>query len=407
MRKRVVKRNRRKNLARTNMKKEKKIQERVADSYASFLTRHPFIILIIAVMFTIIAAYYSGLVENESMGYDNMLPDSIPVIHASNVFSDNFGTVDNVNFAIEIDPYVAGSNEPRDVRELVVLEYIDQLEDYISSSNQVSDTNSAVKILKMMNDGHLPKDVQQVKALMEKNGLLSGYISEDGTTALISISLEENYDSRELVDDMTEALQAVKTPAGISAKASGDAVAEVTVIDMMSNDMATTSQISMFGIILIMLLSFWSIRYGLMPLTTIIIGVVWTMGFIGLLGLGMNTATSGVISMIMGIGIDFGIQVVNRFRQEYTASRDIDVSMRITLENVMFPMFITTLAAIIGFKAMSMGQLTILADMGNMMMYGVVFCFLVAVTVVPVIVIYSERIYGKIHKVKKRIIARI
>ncbi|MGV8140871.1 MAG: MMPL family transporter [Candidatus Woesearchaeota archaeon] len=393
------------------MKKEKKIQERVVDSYASFLTKHPFIILVIAITFTIVASYYSGLVKNESMGYDNMLPDTIHVIRASNIFSDNFGTVENVNFVIEIDPEVAGYNEPRDIRTLEVLEYVNTLEEYISSSNQVSDTNSVVKILKSMNDGHLPKDDSQIKNMIAKNGLLQRYISEDGTTTLISLSLEENYDSKELVDDMNDALNAVKTPVGISAKASGDAVAEVVVMDMMSSDMAKTSQFSMFGIILILLLSFWSIRYGLMPLTTIVIGVIWTMGFIGLMGLGMNTATSGVISMIMGIGIDFGIQVVNRFRQEFARSKDVDLSMKITLENVMFPMFITTLAAIIGFKAMSMGQLTILSDMGNMMMYGVVFCFLVAVTVVPIVIIYTERIHSKIrskiHKVKRHLMTKI
>ncbi|MGV8086734.1 MAG: MMPL family transporter [Candidatus Woesearchaeota archaeon] len=388
------------------MKKDKTIPEKVAGVYASFLTRHPFIILILAVMLTILASYYAGFIKNDSTEYSNILPDSIEVIKASNIFSDNFGTIETVNIVIEIDPNTAGSNEPRDVRELEVLEYMDILEEYVSSSNQISSTNSAVKILKIMNDGHLPKDISQVKAAISKNGLLQGYISEDGTTALISINLEENYDSEELMNDIDDALMAVKAPSGISSKASGETIAQVTVDRMMSDDMAKTSQISMFGIILILLLSFWSIRYGLMPLTTIIIGVIWTMGFIGFIGMGMNTATSGVISMIMGIGIDFGIQVINRFRQEYTKSKNIENSMKLTMENVLFPMFITTLAAIIGFKAMSMGQLTILADMGNMMMYGVIFCFLVAITVVPVVALYSEKIYEKFHKVKKNFLGR-
>lgn len=388
------------------MKKDKTIPEKIADVYASFLTRHPFIILILAIMLTILASYYAGFIKNDSTEYNNILPDSIEVIKANNIFSDNFGTIETVNIVIEVDSNTAGSNEPRDVRELEVLEYIAILEEYVSSSNQISSTNSAVKILKIMNDGHLPKDISQVKAAISKNGLLQGYISKDGTIALISINLEDNYDSEELMNDIEEALVAVKAPSGIITKPSGEAIAQVTVDRMMSDDMAKTSQMSMFGIILILMLSFWSIRYGLMPLTTIVIGVIWTMGFIGFIGMGMNTATSGVISMIMGIGIDFGIQVINRFRQEYTKSKNIENSMKLTMESVLFPMFITTLAAIIGFKAMSMGQLTILADMGNMMMYGVIFCFLVAITVVPVVALYSEKIYEKFHKVKKNFLGR-
>jgi predicted RND superfamily exporter protein len=332
------------------------------------------------------------------MDYKDILPADLDAIKASNLFADNFGTTDSVNFVIELDPEIAKSNEPRDVRDYEVLEYMDRLQQYISSSKQVSSTNSAVTILKTMNDGHIPKDKAQIKAAMEKNGLLKNYISEDGTTALISINLEENYNDAELLDDMNDALRAVDAPLGVNAQVSGSIIADTIVHNMLSDDMATTSELSMFGIIFILILSFWSIRYGLMPLTTIIIGVIWAMGFIGFIGLGMNSATSGVISMIMGIGIDFGIQIVNRFRQEYTKTKDVEGSMRTTLENVMFPLFITTLAALIGFKAMSMGQLTIFADMGNMMAFGVAFCFLVSVTVVPVITMYAEKVYYRIHR---------
>lgn len=384
-------------------KSDKKFTERAIDAYASFLTRKPIIIVVLAIVMTIIASYYATQIKNESMDYSDILPQDIPVIDASNVFADNFGTTDSVNFVIEIDPDVIGSNEPRDVRDYEVLEYMDRLQKYISSSNQVSGTTSAVTLLKAMNDGHIPKDKSLVIAGMEKNSLLSSYISDDGTMALISISLEENYDDKELLDDMDEALRAVDVPEGISAQASGEVIASTISSNMLSDDMATTSQVSMYGIIIVLILVFWSIRYGLMPLTTILIGVIWAMGFIGLIGLGMNSATSGVISMIMGIGIDFGIQIVNRFRQEYNGSGHIEESMRVTLENVMFPLFITTFAAVIGFKAMSMGQLTIFADMGNMMAFGVSFCFLVAVTVVPVVVIYVERVHGRIRNVRKHL----
>jgi len=365
------------------------------------------VIIIIAILLTIIGAYYSSQIKNETLDYSNILPESIPAIKASNIFADNFGTTDSVNFVIEVNPEIAGSNEPRDVRDYRVLEYMDRLEQYISSSNQVSGTNSAVSILKVMNDGHIPKDNIAIVSAMEKNGLLKNYISEDGTTAIISVTLEANYDDDEIYNDMNEALRAIDAPLGVSAAASGDIMAQITVNRMLSDDMATTSQISMFGIIIILVLTFWSIRYGLMPLTTIIIGVIWAMGFIGFIGLGMNSATSGVISMIMGIGIDFGIQIVNRFRQEHNQTHDIEGSMKTTLENVMFPLFITTLSALIGFKAMSMGQLTIFADMGNMMAYGVAFCFLVSVTVVPVITMYAESVYEKIHRTRKHLMNRI
>jgi len=51
-------------------------------------------------------------------------------------------------------------------------------------------------------------------------------------------------------------------------------------------------------------------------MTTIIFGTLWGNGYVGFIGMGMSSQTSGVLSMIMGIGIDFGIQVVTRYRFE-------------------------------------------------------------------------------------------
>jgi predicted RND superfamily exporter protein len=161
-----------------------------------------------------------------------------------------------------------------------------------------------------------------------------------------------------------------------------------------------------------LIITFGSIKYAFLPLTTIIFGVLWAFGFIGMMGLKMSSATSGIISMIMGIGIDFGIQIIARFRQELNDSGSaktfeefdgkIESSMKQSMNVVLMPMLTTTLAAVLGFKAMSMGQLTVMKEMGDMMTYGVVFCFLAAITFVPAITIVVERISYKMKKSFKK-----
>jgi predicted RND superfamily exporter protein len=100
----------------------------------------------------------------------------------------------------------------------------------------------------------------------------------------------------------------------------------------------------------------------------------------------------------LGIGIDFGIQIINRYRQELkNTNNDVEESMRISITKVFYPLFTTTLAALIGFNAMSLGQLTIMADMGKMMGYGVFFCFLAAISFVPAITIIVEK-FSKSNK---------
>jgi predicted RND superfamily exporter protein len=117
--------------------------------------------------------------------------------------------------------------------------------------------------------------------------------------------------------------------------------------------------------------------------------------------MGMSSQTSGVISMIMGIGIDFGIQLVTRYRLELKnlpALKDRHPqlqlghkdAMAVTLNNVITPMLTTTLAALIGFQAMSLGRLTFLGDMGTMMSYGVAASMIAAITIVPAIILIID-----------------
>lgn len=61
------------------------------------------------------------------------------------------------------------------------------------------------------------------------------------------------------------------------------------------------------------------------------------------------------------------------------------------LAKISYPMCITTLAAVIGFKCIAFGKLPVMADMETMMATGVVFCMVAALTVVPAILVLFEK----------------
>jgi predicted RND superfamily exporter protein len=57
------------------------------------------------------------------------------------------------------------------------------------------------------------------------------------------------------------------------------------------------------------------------------------------------------------------------------------------LKEHLFPIFTTALACLVGFKAMGLGKLTMMKEMGDVMSYGVVFCMIAAITIVPSLLI--------------------
>ena len=155
-----------------------------------------------------------------------------------------------------------------------------------------------------------------------------------------------------------------------------------------------SSFISFLGIFVVVILIFYSLRYGVTSLLAVVFGSTWAFGFLGFTGFALNPNTSGALSLILGIGIDFGIQVVTRFRQELRkvypkapsgaqGHKQAGMAIARTMPRVIVPMTISVVAIILGFKAMSLGNLQFVGELGDIMAIGVFMSYLAAITVIP------------------------
>ncbi|MFZ2410670.1 MAG: MMPL family transporter [Candidatus Methanoperedens sp.] len=394
--------------------------KKLLEKYSSFVTTHPITVLVIMLVISVFAIQMAGTIETKKSDIKSMLPKDVESISTLNSIENEFGSTNAVFFAIEIDPGYKGSDETRDIRDPEVIRYMDQLSELAQHTDNVIDVSSAASVLKTINNGRLPQSVREISALTDKNGLLGSYVSKDYTLALVKIQTTDDADLKELEVELNKIIMEVPKPPGVTVALGGNAMESTVMEKSIGPDMAKTSLYSLIGILIIILVLFRSIKYGLTPMTTIIFGTLWAMGYVGLIGMGLSSQTSGVLSMIMGIGIDFGIQVVTRYRFELQNLSTLKEhhpqlqlspkeAMAVTLNNVIIPMSTTTLAALIGFQAMSLGKLTFLGDMGTIMSYGVAASMAAAITVVPaiIIIIDSMNIKDTYKKIMNRFEVRI
>ncbi len=372
--------------------------QKLLKKYSHFVSYHPYTVLGIVVLALVVAAVLSSKVGTASMDNQDTLPDNLDVIEAFEKIEDNFGGSDSVMIALEIYPSTARSNEIRDIRDSRAVRYSYILSAMVEQTDGVQSAVSMGTLLRQMNGGVLPKNERQIKDMIAGNALLSNYVSQDYTMSLVRISLYNEYDAKELVSELQKIIRNLDKPAGLDVKVAGDIAADPIVEAAIGPDMQKTSNFSLIGILVVLFLLFFSVRYALTPLSVIVVGIVWAFGFLGAIGTNMSPATSGAISMIMGVGIDFGIQTITRFRQELREEKDASRAMETTMASVFMPMATTTIAALIGFRAMMMGQLTIMQELATIMSYGIFFCFLAAITVVPVVSVMGERITLRFRK---------
>jgi len=375
------------------------IQEWI-DRYAHFITHHPYHILVFVILLSVFAAVMSSTITTEKSNTKDILPESLEAIATLNDIEDEFGTMDAVYIAVETDPSYNGSDEVRDVRDPRVLRYVGQISELALHTEDVISVSSAAATIKTMNDGRLPQSLREVQELSDKNGLLDELISDDCTMTLVNIYLiDSDVDLDNIAVELGKIVQFTPRPPGVKTTLGGSSLEGQAMEEAIGPDMQRTSMYSLIGILIVVLLLFRSPKYGFIPLTTIVFGTLWAMGYLGFVGMSMSSNTSGVISMIMGIGIDFGIQVTTRYRLERERKNPAD-AMSLALSRVIFPMLTTAAAALVGFQAMSLGNLTFMAEMGDIMSYGVVACMVAAITVVPCLILIADTLeISKIFKV--------
>ncbi|MFB6211541.1 MAG: RND family transporter [Halobacteriales archaeon] len=130
----------------------------------------------------------------------------------------------------------------------------------------------------------------------------------------------------------------------------------------------------------------------LMGFMAIIMTLVWTFGFLGLSGIPFAVLLVAVPPLLIAIGIDFGIHVVNRYREERVEGRDIATSMRLTSDQMMVAFFIVMGTSAIGFLSNVVSAFPPTRDFGIVAAVGVLFTFLIFGVFLPAVKVYLDQL---------------
>ncbi|MFB6094632.1 MAG: RND family transporter [Halanaeroarchaeum sp.] len=112
-------------------------------------------------------------------------------------------------------------------------------------------------------------------------------------------------------------------------------------------------------------------------LLSLVMAIVWTMGFMGLAGIPFTQMLVAVPPLLLAVGIDFGIHAVNRYREERVEGRAPVPSMEETVDQLLVAFFIVTGTTVIGFAANGVSSLKPIRDFGLIAATGIVFTFLI------------------------------
>ena len=154
--------------------------------------------------------------------------------------------------------------------------------------------------------------------------------------------------------------------------------------DYLQGGMLTLGGIAVLVMVVILLVAF-RVRWRLLPLLGMVAGVAWGFGAFGFTGTKLSLVTIAGLPILIGLGIEFAIQVQNRVEEERTVD-DVADPFGETLATMGPPLMAATIAAVIAFLTVKISRVPMVQDFGILLAIGIV-ALLIAGIVVPITII--------------------
>jgi len=163
----------------------------------------------------------------------------------------------------------------------------------------------------------------------------------------------------------------------------GTPVQNTVYIALLKDSFVQAAAMSVIVIIILVWFHFKSFLRVVLVIFPLFLAVLWTLGSMTLFDLPFNPANIVTLPLIIGLGMSFGVYIVDRY--------DEDGKVSIFLSSTGKAMFLTGVTTIISFACMIPGEYRGLSSLGLVMTIAMSFCLLTGLIVLPQILIVLER----------------
>ncbi|MDO4551087.1 MAG: MMPL family transporter [Planctomycetia bacterium] len=174
---------------------------------------------------------------------------------------------------------------------------------------------------------------------------------------------------------------------------------QLTGLPVMENDEMRTSERDMskatilaaFGILILYMLFFGGLKHPIMAMIALGFGIAWSMGYITLAVGNLNILSISFGLILVGLGIDFGIHLTNR----YVACRRMGDDTRQALIRATYevgPGILTGgITTSVAFAMAGFTEFTGVAELGIVAGGGIILCCLAAFLILPILIYLGDK----------------
>lgn len=240
------------------------------------------------------------------------------------------------------------------------------------------------------------RGVTQVMSPLQREGL----IDESKQNAVITAYTYVGDSGPEMERIFNEVEEETKyeRPEGVETEISGVPAVQQRLSSMVSRDKNVTTAISLVLVFLITLGLFQgSFSSAFMPLLVVGLSVVWLYGTMGYLGIPLSTLAGSVAALVIGIGIDYSVHILNTYRF-HRRDNTVEEALSEAVGETGVAIFATSITTISAFMAFLSGKMPEMHRFGLIMSIGIAYALLFSFFLLPSVFVLEEKAMQKIHE---------
>jgi hydrophobe/amphiphile efflux-3 (HAE3) family protein len=353
--------------------------------------RHPWVIILLVAFLTAFLGYFALKIQINADVLD-MLPSNHKVMQ----LTARYG---NTRDAGQLLVAVAAKHPGQDLFSPQGLAALQEAIDRISSLecvlgaihpfNFITFGSDGTKLtpLPMAPEGRVPQsqpELQRFRQRLSDDPLARNMvISGDGTAlcAIFPVALQQDY--AELTAKVNEVLPSLERYYTVYL-AGAPLVVQKTKEALLA-DVPKFLLLSVAVILLILFLSFRSLRALLLPLTVVVLGTLWTLGTMRLLGFSLTLVSIMAPPLVLTLGSAYSIHVLNQYYREARTGPGDRESIARSVGHINQTILLASLTTVIGFSSLASATLRQIREFGVATSIGIVYCALLALFFLPAV----------------------
>ncbi len=364
------------------------------------------IVLLILALLTIGAFFLLSRLSFD-YNFENFFPEQDKETEYYRYFREVFET-DN-DFAI------VGLVNQDGIFDLDFLERADSISSELKKIKYVEQVNSALDIKDGVRDpliGHVFQrplfrwtDPEKYKAdsvrIFNRPELVGSFFSEDGTAILIHVR-HKQFLHKQGCDSLSADLQSLVKNAGFDESyVVGRAIGQVYYVDMMQRELMIFMSISMVLIILFLIIAFRSWWGVWVPITVVLLSIIWTLAVMQLTGKKIDLMLTILPTILFVVGISDVVHIVSRYFEELRLGKAKIQALVTAYKEIGIATFLTSLTTAVGFITLISSNIKPISEFGIYTAIGVFVAFILAYTLLPAVLVLSSvpsKIIAKTNK---------